>query len=101
VKNYKLVVYFHAENDKDAKTPSPAELSGQPTMLIPKAAIVSRDGQDIVFVLKNDHVERVAVKVGGNDADRMEVLAGLSGGDRVVVSPPPTMANGSLVTIKK
>jgi HlyD family secretion protein len=89
------------QSTDDAKNPSPAVMSAQPTVLVPKAAIVNSAGQDIVFVVKNDHAERVAIRVGGNDADRMEVLAGLSAGDRVVVSPPPTMANGALVTIKK
>jgi RND family efflux transporter MFP subunit len=89
------------KDETDSKNPSPAVMSTQPTVLVPKAAIVTNDGQTIVFVVKNDHVERVAIKVGGNDADRMEVLAGLSAGDRVVVSPPPTMANGALVTVKK
>jgi RND family efflux transporter MFP subunit len=96
------VTFLKDEQDKnDAKNPSPAVMNAQATVLVPKAAIVTKDGQDIVFVVKNDHAERVAIKVGGNDADRMEVLAGLSAGDRVVVSPPPTMANGALVTVKK
>jgi RND family efflux transporter MFP subunit len=86
-------------DEKDAAA-SAAVMNTQATVLVPKAAIISRDGQDIVFVVKGDRVERVAIKVGGNDADRMEVLAGLSAGDRVVVSPPPTMANGALVTVK-
>ncbi len=87
---------------KDEKNPNAAAavMNTQPTVLVPKAAIVTSAGQDVVFVVKNDHVERVAIKVGGNDADRMEVLAGLSAGDRVVVSPPPTMANGALVKVK-
>jgi RND family efflux transporter MFP subunit len=96
------VTFLKDEQSKDdPKNPSPAVASTQPTVLVPKAAIVNRDGQDIVFVVKNDHAERVAIKVGGNDADRMEVLAGLSAGDRVVVSPPPAMTSGSLVTVKK
>ena len=88
---------------KDEKDPNAAAavMNTQPTVLVPKSAIVTNAGQDVVFVVKNDHVERVAIKVGGNDADRMEVLAGLSAGDRVVVSPPPTMANGALVVVKK
>lgn len=88
---------------KDEKNPNAAAavMNTQPTVLVPKSAIVTNAGQDVVFVVKNDHVERVAIKVGGNDADRMEVLAGLSAGDRVVVSPPPTMTNGALVSVKK
>jgi hypothetical protein len=34
------------------------------------------------------------------DGDRTEVLAGLSGGDRVIVSPPPTLTAGSAVVVK-
>lgn len=89
------------KDQKDATDASPSVMNAQPTVLVPKAAILNSGGQDVVFVVKNDHVERVAIKVGGNDSDRMEVLAGLSAGDRVVVSPPPTMANGALVTVKK
>jgi multidrug efflux pump subunit AcrA (membrane-fusion protein) len=40
------------------------------------------------------------VKVGGADGDRLEVLAGLSPGDRVVVSPPATLVNGAKVRAK-
>lgn len=88
-------------DEADAASAATPAMSAQPTVLVPKAAIVSRDGQDIVFVVKNDRAARIAIKVGGNDADRMEVLAGLSAGDRVVVSPAPTLANGSLVVVKK
>jgi multidrug efflux pump subunit AcrA (membrane-fusion protein) len=46
-------------------------------------------------------VERRAVRTGGTDGDRMEVLAGLTAGDRVVVSPPPTLQAGMKIDIKK
>ena len=36
-------------------------------------------------------VERRAIKTGGTDGDRLEVIAGLKGGDRVVVAPPPEL----------
>ncbi len=53
-----------------------------------------------MFVVRGEVVERRAVKVGGTDGDRLEVLGGLQRGDRVVVSPPPTLADGAKVTVK-
>ena len=44
-------------------------------------------------------VDRRAVKVGGTDGDRLEVLAGLSAGERVVLSPPAELASGAQVTV--
>jgi multidrug efflux system membrane fusion protein len=46
-------------------------------------------------------VDRRAVKIGGTDGDRVEVLAGLNPGDRVVVSAPPALAAGSMVVVKQ
>jgi RND family efflux transporter MFP subunit len=71
-----------------------------PVTLVPKAAIRGEGDARYVFVLRGDVVERRAVKVGGTDGDRLEVLAGLSGGDRVVVSPPAELKDGAKVTVK-
>lgn len=75
-------------------------LTAQPTTLVPKAAVTTADGNDVVFVVTGDAVERRAVKLGGADADRIEVIAGLRQGDRVVVSPPPDLKNGAKVIVK-
>jgi len=45
-------------------------------------------------------VERRAIRVGGTDGERVEVLAGLQPGDRVVLSPPPNLADQSKVTVR-
>jgi len=42
-------------------------------------------------------IDRRAVTTGGVDGDRLEVLAGLRSGERVVVSPPPALATGAAV----
>lgn len=86
---------------RDPKDTTQPTVAARSTLLVPKAAIQSRDGQDAVYVVRGERVERVAVKVGGNDGDRLEVLSGLSAGDRVVVSPPPSMTSGTLVRLKK
>jgi multidrug efflux pump subunit AcrA (membrane-fusion protein) len=40
------------------------------------------------------------VQLGGTDGDRLEVTAGLSAGDRVVMSPPDTLAEGQPIVIR-
>jgi RND family efflux transporter MFP subunit len=72
----------------------------QSVTLVPQAAVRTESGASYVFLVRQDAVERRAIKTGGTDGDRLEVVAGLKGGDQVVVSPPPELADGMLVTIK-
>lgn len=82
---------------KDTETP---EASGQPALLVPKAAVVERAGQKYVFVVKQDRAEQRAVATGGEDGDRIEVTGSVSAGDRVIVTPPPTLTAGAPVVVK-
>jgi RND family efflux transporter MFP subunit len=73
----------------------------RPMALVPKAALRADGDRTVVFTLRpGDLVERRAVTTGGVDGDRTEVLAGLSAGDRVVVSPPPELVDGAAVVVK-
>lgn len=74
--------------------------TAQPTALVARSAVRQDGDQSIVFVVTGATVERRAVRVGGTDGDRLEVLAGLRAGERVVVSPPPALVAGSLVRVK-
>jgi RND family efflux transporter MFP subunit len=71
--------------------------AARPVTLVPKAAIAADGGRSYVFVVTNNRVDRRAITTGGTDGDRVEVLAGLSAGQRVVVSPPRELSAGSLV----
>ena len=73
----------------------------QAVTLVPQAAVKSEGGSTFVYLIVNNTVERRAVKVGGTDGDRVEVFAGLKGGDRIVVSPPPDLAPGKLIEVKQ
>jgi RND family efflux transporter MFP subunit len=77
----------------------------QAVTLVPQAAIKTEGDASYVFVTKSDAgqptVERRAIKVGGTDGDRREVLAGLRGGDRVVISPPPELTPGQPIVVKQ
>lgn len=68
-------------------------------MLVPKAAVRADGDLTFAFVVDNGIVERRAVKTGGIDGDRLEVLAGLGAGERVVISPPPTLTSGAQVVV--
>jgi len=82
-------------NAEEADVPA-----ARPVTLVPKAAIRTENNQAYAFVVGNDLVDRRAVKTGGADGDRLEVLAGLNPGERVVVSPPPGLTSGTRVTVK-
>ena len=82
--------------DEDPKTTGPAS----PRLLMPKSAARVVDGRTIVFVVHEDRIERRAVKVGMEDRDQIEVLSGLSGGERVVTDGPPSLKDGDKVKIQ-
>jgi hypothetical protein len=63
--------------------------------LVPQGAVKTDSGTTFVFLVNGPTVERRAVKIGGTDGDRVEVLAGLKGGDRVVIAPPPELAQAN------
>lgn len=87
-------VTFLGEEDKQAAK-APAEV------MVPQDAIRDDGGQKIVFLVKDNHVERHAVKVGENRGAQTEILAGLAAGDRVVVRGPADLKDGQDVAVKQ
>ena len=82
---------------RDAEDGAPA---ARPVTLVPKGAIRTEGSQSYIFVVVNDRVDRRAITTGGTDGDRIEVVAGLSAGERVVVSPPAELSAGALVVTR-
>ena len=75
-----------------------------PGVLAPAAAIVSRDGGQVAFVVAESGagestVARRVLKVGRSLGDDREVTVGLDGGDEVVLDPPEDLADGDTVRI--
>jgi|SRR4051812_35252575 len=71
-----------------------------PRALLPKAAVRTVDGRQIVFVVHEDRLERRAVTVGLEQGDHIEVVAGVSAGERVVVDGPETLKDGDKVKVQ-
>jgi RND family efflux transporter MFP subunit len=79
--------------------PAPTDAAAPPRarLVVPKAAVRSDNGASVLFVVRDGRVERRAVKVGAADGDRVEILTGVTAGERVVVDGPPTLADGARV----
>ena len=77
--------------------PAVAGAAARPRLLVPKGAVRTVDGTAIVFVVRGERAERRAVKTGANDGDLVEVISGLTAGDRVVTEGAATLADGARV----
>ncbi len=71
------------------------------TMLIPKSAVQSQDGRDVVFVVQNGRAERRAVTVIDTQGDDSVLSAGVSAGENVVVDSPAGLTDGMAVKARK
>ncbi|MEM7153085.1 MAG: efflux RND transporter periplasmic adaptor subunit [Myxococcota bacterium] len=67
-------------------------------VLVPKQALVYDEEQPFVFVVDGERVERVSVTLGLTDADRAEVVEGVSVGDEIVLTGHAGLKGGGLIT---
>jgi RND family efflux transporter MFP subunit len=68
--------------------------------VVPLSALVDRNGQKVVFVLRGDTVAETPVALGQTFGSLREVSSGVSVGDRVVVNPPQDMVTGMKVKVR-
>ena len=67
---------------------------------VPAAAVASRDGAEVAFVVADeDRVERRVVTTGGGTGAQRNVLSGIAPGETVVLDPPTGLADGDKVTV--
>ena len=78
-----------------------AEGENRPRLAVSKKALVTRQGQTVAFVVKDNQAKRVEVTTGPAMGDLVEIEAGLKEGDRVVLDPPPSLEDGDRVTVKE
>ncbi|MES1254573.1 MAG: efflux RND transporter periplasmic adaptor subunit [Acidobacteriota bacterium] len=68
-------------------------------LTVPASAVLRRGQLALLFMVDRDGVARLRpVTTGALATDRVEVLAGVRAGDRVVVNPPSALADGVRVT---
>ena len=68
---------------------------------VPRAALRQVGGQDVVFVVKENKVERRAVRVAAAPGDPAQIEAGVSAGESVVVEGPAELADGDRVRVAR
>jgi len=68
--------------------------------VIPRAAVRQDSGTPVVWLVRNGRVERRAVTLGAQRADEVEVLAGVTVGDRLVVEGPAGLRDGQQVRVR-
>ncbi len=74
--------------------------SVQARAVVPAGAIVTSDGRQVVFVVRDGRLERRAVSLGNVGAAEVQVTAGLAPGELVVVGGPAGLRDGQRVKIK-
>jgi multidrug efflux pump subunit AcrA (membrane-fusion protein) len=53
-----------------------------------------------VFVVHDDRIERRAISAGTAIGDQVEIVSGVSAGERVVVDGPQTLKDGDKVKVQ-
>jgi RND family efflux transporter MFP subunit len=76
------------------------ELGAVPTMTVPQAAVVVREGFSYVFRVNPDNrVAQVKVQIGRISGDRLQVVSGLPPDARIVASGGGFLNDGDLVRV--
>jgi RND family efflux transporter MFP subunit len=63
------------------------------------AALIDRNGNKAVFLIKEDRVVETPVTVGEKLGDMVEILSGVKSGDRVALKPLNKMKNGLRIKV--
>jgi HlyD family secretion protein len=64
-------------------------------LVVPNRAVRLHEGQRVVYVIRNNNLERAAVTLGASSDTMSEVISGnLQAGDTIVLNPPTTFGNG-------
>lgn len=72
----------------------------KPVTAVPAAAVVQRDGRQVVFAVKDGKARQTAVDAGRKIGELLEVQ-GVAAGDKVVLNPDEKLKDGSAVAPAK
>lgn len=101
-----LLVELHVDNPQSLLTPgafcqATFQMPGNPNgVQIPTSALLFReDGTQVAMLGQGDKVELRPVTLGRNLGTQVEVLSGLKSEDKIIDSPPDSLATGDDVRI--
>jgi RND family efflux transporter MFP subunit len=84
----------------DGRAGEPATAATRPAVRVPSEAIMKDGDTTFVWRVREDSVERVAVRTGGERSGQTEVLSGIAAGDVLVGKPVEGLAEGAPVKKK-
>ena len=76
-----------------------SQTKSAPRVLVPKAAVVRKDGNAFVFVVKGNRVEQRSVRLGNESGEFYYVLEGLSGGESAATVGVEKLRDGDRVKV--
>jgi len=85
------------EPEKKEKTEAAAS---QPVVLVPRAAVATRDGKPTVFLVREGKAQARAVVLGTERQGQVIVREGLAGGETIVAKPGDELKDGASVRVK-
>ena len=71
----------------------------KPRVVINPDALITRNGKNVVYVVKGNSVGETPITVGKRLGDMVEVLGGVKAGERVVVKAPEKLEDGSRIKV--
>jgi RND family efflux transporter MFP subunit len=71
----------------------------KPRLAAGRSALIDRNGKTFAYLLEGNRVRETPVRVGATFGDMVEILSGLKAGDRVVVTPPKGLKDGSRIKV--
>jgi HlyD family secretion protein len=74
--------------------------AAQPVVLVPRAAVATRDGKPTVFLVREGKAVARAVVLGTERQGQVIVQDGLSGGETIVAKPGDELKDGAPVRVK-
>ncbi len=70
-----------------------------PRILVHSSVIVTDRGEPAVYLVRDERAVLKSVRTGTRFHDRVEILGGVSVGDRLIVNPPKGLKNGSRLVL--
>lgn len=93
-KDMTVTVDFVAKKVKDETDPAKLKL------VVPRQAVVNRDGKDFVFVIRGGHARKTEIKLGEAAPGGVVVESGLAFGDLVAVTQAAQLDEGTPVHVE-
>lgn len=70
-------------------------------LLVPREAVLKRDGKTVVFVMNNGRAEMKEVKTGVYDNKNYEIVSGLAAGEILIIEGQHVLNDGDDVRVEK